>query len=183
MRAGRPARLSHTPLALSDETGGRVADATHAAAAHGVHAGMTLREAIARCPTLSVLEPRPALVARYEEALVTALSAVSPLVEESEPRTVYADLRGTAGLYPAIDDVGWAAFAGVPLALHPRLGIAGHRLTARIAAARAKLVSRTLCEASSAARNARRNDPARPWRRVGSTTNTTASHSATLGRA
>lgn len=36
------------------------------------------------CPTLSILEPRPALVAQYAEALVEAMGAVSPLVEEAE---------------------------------------------------------------------------------------------------
>ncbi|MPZ98670.1 MAG: DNA polymerase Y family protein [Dehalococcoidia bacterium] len=134
--AGRPG-LQGAPVALSDEARGRVADANREAAAHGVRAGMTLRDAVGLCPTLHVLEPRPAHVARYADALVEVMAAVSPLVEAAEHGIVFADLRGTEGLYPAIQDVQRAVFAGVPAALAPRLGIAGHRLTALVAATRA----------------------------------------------
>jgi DNA polymerase-4/protein ImuB len=99
---------------------------------------MGLRDAVARCPTLSILEPRPALVTRYAEQLVEAMSAVSPLVEEAEQGIVFADMRGTEGLFPRIEDVRQAVFAGVTPQFQPGLGIAGHRLTAYIAALRAE---------------------------------------------
>ncbi len=99
---------------------------------------MTLRDAVMLCPTLSIIEPRPALVARYAEELVEAMSAVSPLVEEAEQGVVFADMRGTEGLFPRIEDVRLAVFAGVPPRFQPQLGIAGHRLTGYVAALRAE---------------------------------------------
>ena len=126
------------PVALSDEARARVVDLTREARMRGVRVGMTLRDAVALCPTLSILEPRPALVARYADDLVEAMGAVSPLVEEAAPGIVFADLRGTEGLYPRIQDVRRAVFDGVPPRLSPQLGIAGHRLTALVAALRAE---------------------------------------------
>jgi hypothetical protein len=65
------------------------------------------------------------------------MSAVSPLVEEAEQGVVFADLCGTEGLYPRIEDIRQAVFAGIPPRLSPQLGIAGHRFTAFLAALRA----------------------------------------------
>ena len=137
----RPGLLG-TPVALSDEAHARVVDATREARMRGVHAGMTLREAVARCPTLAVVEPRPALVARYADDLVGAMEAVSPLIEEAPIEeggqgVVFADLRGTQGLYPRLGDLKRAVFTGVPPGLHPRLGVADARFTALAAALRA----------------------------------------------
>lgn len=128
--------LVGTPVALSDEARARVVDLTREALLQGVRAGMTLRDAVALCPGLSILEPRPALVARYADDLVEAMSTVSPLIEEAEPGIVFADMRGTESLYPRVEDVRGAVFAGVPPRLSPQLGIAGHRFTALVAALR-----------------------------------------------
>ncbi len=133
--AGRPA-LAGSPVALSDEARARVVEVTPEARQHGVRAGMTLLDAVGLCPMLTVLGPRPALVAGIAEALVEAMGAVSPLVEEAEPGTVFADLRGTEGLYPGLEQLRDAVFAGVPDGLRPQLGVAGHRFTAWVAASR-----------------------------------------------
>jgi DNA polymerase-4/protein ImuB len=77
-------------------------------------------------------------VARYAEELVETMSAVSPLIEEVEQGVVFADMRGMGELFPHIEDIRRAVFAGVPAWFQPRLGIAGHRLTAYIAALRAE---------------------------------------------
>ena len=130
-------RLAGTPAALTDEAHGRVADLTREAAVHGVRRGMTLRDAVGLCPQLTVLEPRPALVMHYADALVDALAAVSPLVEEVEQGLVFADLRGTEGLYPRLGDLKRAVFAAVPERLWPQLGVADARFTAHMAALRA----------------------------------------------
>jgi len=141
--AERPG-LVGTPVALSDEARTRIVDLTREARAHGVRVGMTLRDAVALCPPLSILEPRTALVARYADDLVEAMGAVSPLVEQAEQGIVFADLRGTEGMYPRIQDVRQAVFAGVPPRLRPQLGVAGHRFTAFVAALRAD-PSEALC--------------------------------------
>jgi DNA polymerase-4/protein ImuB len=132
--AGRP-RLAGSPVALADETGLRVADATPEAARRGVRRGLTLREATALCPRLAVLEPRPARVARAAEGLVEAMATVSPLVEEVEPGVVLADLIGLDALYPRPGQIERAILEATPAALPARLGVAEERFTA-IAAAR-----------------------------------------------
>lgn len=135
--AERPG-LAGTPVALSDEARVRLVAVTREARRNGVQPGMTLRDGVALCPMLTVVEPRPALVTRTAEALVEAMCAVSPLVEEAEPGVVLADLRGTEGLYPRLADLRDVVFAGIPEGLRPQLGIAGHRFTAWVAAFRAE---------------------------------------------
>ena len=135
--AERPA-LAEQPVALADEDGVRVLHVTSQAATYGVRPGMTLREAVAYCPTLTVLEQRPARVARAADALVEALLGVSPLVEAAAPGEVYADLRGTEGLYPEPGMLEQAVLAAVPDVLGARLGVAEQRFTAYAAARRAK---------------------------------------------
>ena len=98
---------------------------------------MALRDAVGHCRTLTVLEPRPALVTHYADALVETLAAVSPLVEEAEQGLVFADLRGIEGLYPRLGDLKRAVFAGVPERLPAQLGVSEARFTAQVAALRA----------------------------------------------
>ncbi len=126
--------LAEAPVALSDEARARVTEVTPEARQRGVTEGMQLRDAVALCPTLSIVEPRPALVARLAEDLARAMGIVSPLIEEVEPGTVFADLRGTEALYPRFEDVHQAILTGIPGRLRPRLGIANHRFTAHTAA-------------------------------------------------
>lgn len=126
--------LRGAPVVLTDEAQARVADVTAEAATYGVHVGMPLRDAEALCPTVSVLVPRAALVARAADALVDALGAVSPLVEPVEPGVVLADLRGTEGLYPTAERLHQAVLAALAAPLPPQLGMAGQRFTAIVAA-------------------------------------------------
>lgn len=134
--ADRPA-LRGAAVALASESGARVEAVTAVARRAGVRAGMTLREAISLCPTLDVVEPRPAFAARIAEALVEAAGAVSPAVEEEVSGTVFADLRGTEALYPRVEDVWRAVLARLSPSVQPQFGIAGHRFTAHVAALRA----------------------------------------------
>ena len=132
--AQHPFQWRGQPVALADASGLRVAAATDEAVTRGVWAGQTLREAVAYCPTLAVIEPRPARTLRAAERLVAALEAVSPLVEEAAPGVVYAGLRGLEGLYPQPAELERAILDAAPQELGPRLGIAGERFTAYAAA-------------------------------------------------
>lgn len=134
--AERPA-LADMPLAVADASGLRVEAVTHAGEAYGVRAGMTLREATALCPTLAVREGRPAYVARVAAQLVEALGGVSPLVEEAEPGLVFADLRGSEGMFPQPGMLERTVLDALPAPLGARLGIAGTRFTSHAAARRA----------------------------------------------
>ena len=131
--AARP-QLRGRPVAVSDDSGRRVAEASEAAAARGVRPEQRLSEALACCPTLAVLEARPARVRRAALQLVEAAASVSPLVEEAAPGEVYADLRGLEGLYPDEDALARALLEATPRGLGARLGVADGRFTARAAA-------------------------------------------------
>ena len=130
--------LFGSPVTLSDEAHTRVADLTPEARLRGVRVGMTLLDAVELCPQLIVLEPRPALIAHYADALIDAMATASPLVEEAEQGLVFADLRGTEGLYPRFGDFRTAVFAALPDRLEPQLGVAEARFTAHMAALRAE---------------------------------------------
>ena len=121
-------------VALADEAGLRVFEATPQAMQRGVRAGMTLREAVALCPALAVLEQRPARIVQAAEQLIEAVGQVSPLVEEVEPGVVLADLVGLEGLYPDTEQLAEALLEWAPKKLRPRLGIAEERFTAIAAA-------------------------------------------------
>ncbi len=131
--AERPA-LAAQSVAVTDESRVRVIECSRRAASLGVRPGMQLRKATALCPGLVVLEQRPALVARIAAHLVEAMASISPLVEEAEPGVVYADLHGLEALYPRPGLVEQAIFDMVSPGLPARLGIAGTKFTARIAA-------------------------------------------------
>ena len=135
--AARP-QLRGQPVAVTDEAGRRVAEASPAATGRGVRPGQRLAEAVGWCPALVVLEPRPARVRRAAARLVEAAATVSPLVEEAAPGEVYADLRGLDGLYPRADAIPQALLDAAPPALGARLGLAGSRFTARAAASAAE---------------------------------------------
>ena len=126
--------LAAEPVALVDESRARVVERTRAAAKYGVRPGMQLREAVALCTRLIVLEQRPARTLDAAEKLVEAMAAVSPLVEDAAPGLVYADLRGLEGLYPERGVVEEAILQGVDPLLGARLGVAETKFTARAAA-------------------------------------------------
>ena len=71
--AARP-QLHGRPVAVSDDSGRRVAEATEAAAARGVRPGQRLSEALACCPVLAVLEARPARV-RHAASMIQVPSS------------------------------------------------------------------------------------------------------------
>ena len=70
--AGDRGELLKSPAALAPEPGGvqQVGEVSLAAEAFGVHPGMRLGEALARCPRLSLVPPDPASVADSWERLL-----------------------------------------------------------------------------------------------------------------
>jgi len=127
-------QLVGRPVALADEAGLRVFEATPEAMRRGVRPGMTLREAVALNPALSVLEQRPARIVLAAERLIEAAQQISPIVEQVEPGVVLADLVGLEGLYPEPARLAEALLTAAPAELRPRLGIAEERFTAIAAA-------------------------------------------------
>ena len=67
-----------------------------AAEAFGVHPGMRLGEALARCPRLTLVPPDPAGVADAWERLLVRLESIGAAVEPERPGLVCFDAQGTA---------------------------------------------------------------------------------------
>jgi protein ImuB len=149
--AGDRAELLRVPAALAPEVGvggagpkGVVGEVSLAAEAFGVHPGMRLGEALARCPRLTLVPPDPAGVADAWERLLVRLESIGAAVEPERPGLVCFDARGLLKLYGAgvvgdrerIERVLGAArrALGVPA----RYGVAPSRFAAVAAATRAR---------------------------------------------
>ena len=103
--AGDRAELLQTPAALAPEPGGAqgparpkgvVGEVSLAAEAFGVHPGMRLGEALARCPRLTLVPPDPAGVADFWERLLVRLESIGAAVEPERPGLVCFDARRAA---------------------------------------------------------------------------------------
>jgi protein ImuB len=150
--AGDRAELLRAPVALAPEPGavGEIGEVSLAAEAFGVHPGMRLGEALARCPALRLLPPDPAGVADAWERLLVRLESIGAAVEPERPGLVCFDARGLLRLHGArhggasiqrdverIDGVLAAArrAVGAPA----RFGVAPSRFAAVAAATRARV--------------------------------------------
>jgi nucleotidyltransferase/DNA polymerase involved in DNA repair len=91
--AGGREVLAQGPAALAPEPGReqRVGEVSPAAEAFGVHAGMRLGEALARCPSLALIPPDPMGVADAWEKVVARLESVGAAVESEAPGLAFFD--------------------------------------------------------------------------------------------
>jgi protein ImuB len=85
--------LARGPAALAPEPGReqRVGEVSPSAEAFGVHAGMRLGEALARCPSLALIPPDPMGVADAWEKVVARLESVGAAVESEAPGLAFFD--------------------------------------------------------------------------------------------
>ena len=106
------------------------------AAAEGVLAGMSIRQAKRRCPALIVLPPDPSLLSRANRALQKVVAAYSPLIEPPTNGRLFLDLTGSQRLLGPGRDVAMRLEKELEnrLRLTGTLGVAGNKLIARIAA-------------------------------------------------
>jgi protein ImuB len=137
--AGDRSELLRVPAAIAPEPGGvaQIGEASPSAEAFGVHVGMRLGEALARCPRLMLIPGDPAGVAdRWEEVLV-ALESIGASVEPEHPGLCYFDAQGLMRLYGGrLAGVLFAARQAV--AAPTRFGVAATRFAALAAAHRAR---------------------------------------------
>ncbi len=133
------AGLMQTPAALAPEPGGtqQIGEASLAAEAFGVHPGMRLGEALARCPRLMLVPPDPAGVADFWERLLVRLESIGAAVEPERPGLVCFDAAGLLRLHGGIDGV--LAAARRALRTPARFGVASSRFAAVAAATRARV--------------------------------------------
>jgi protein ImuB len=135
---GDRAGLLQNPVALAPEPGGaqQVGEVSLAAEAFGVHPGIRLGEALARCPQLTLIPPDPAGVADLWERLLVRLESIGAAVEPERPGLVCFDARGLLRLHGGTDGVLGAARTA--LRMPARFGIAPSRFAAVAAATRAR---------------------------------------------
>jgi protein ImuB len=135
---GDRSELLQSPVALAPEPGGtqQVGEVSLAAEAFGVHPGMRLGEALARCPQLTLVPPDPAGVADLWERLLVRLESIGAAVEPERPGLVCFDARGLLRLYGGTEGVLRAARTA--LRTPARFGVAPSRFAAVAAATRAR---------------------------------------------
>lgn len=126
------------PVALAPLPGGvqQIGEVSLAAEAFGLHPGMRLGEALARCPRLRLLPPDPAGVADQWERLLVRLESIGAAVEPERPGLVCFDARGLLRLHGGIE--GLLAAAHRALRTPARYGAASSRFAAVAAATRAR---------------------------------------------
>jgi protein ImuB len=156
--AGDRAELLQVPAALAPEPGGaqQVGEVSLAAEAFGVHPGMRLGEALARCSRLALIPPDPAGVADFWERLLTRLESMGAAVEPERPGIVCFDAQGLLRLHGGIEGV--LAAARRALRVPARFGVAPSRFAAVAAATKAR-VRRPEIVAGAAARLTPRGSP------------------------
>jgi nucleotidyltransferase/DNA polymerase involved in DNA repair len=93
------------PMALAPEPGGPqvVGEASGPAEAFGVHAGMRLGEALARCPELALVPPDPERAeAAWEDALLR-VEGIGAAIEPGRPGEAFFEAGGLRGLYGTVE--------------------------------------------------------------------------------
>src|SRR4051794_12657172 len=116
--AGGREELARGPVALAPEPGREplIGEASAAAEAQGVKAGLRLGEALARCPTLRLVAPDPAGVADEWDRILAALEGIGAEVEPGRPGLAWFDARGLKNLYGGSGGGGDAAARRAPWA-------------------------------------------------------------------
>jgi protein ImuB len=99
--AGGAQALAGRALALVPVAGAelRVGEASGAAEAYGVAAGMPLGEALTRCPELELIPANPLAVAEAWEGVVCALEGIGAAVEPAREGLAYFDADGLRGMH------------------------------------------------------------------------------------
>jgi protein ImuB len=99
--AGGREILARGPAALAPEPGReqKVGEVSAAAEAFGVHAGMRLGEALARCPSLALIPPDPMGVADAWEKVLARLESVGAAVESDAAGVAFFDAGALARLH------------------------------------------------------------------------------------
>lgn len=131
----RPA-LALKPAALAPGPGSEplLGPVTAAAEAAGVRPGMRMGEALATCPSLSLVERDPAGAEQAWEEILRRLEDAGFAVEPAELGCVYFQTRGVERLYGGLEPALRRALAAVGSAWDPRAGAAERRFAALAAA-------------------------------------------------
>ena len=131
--------LLKTPAALAPEPDREqvVGEVSGAAEAHGIHPGMRLGEALARCPGLRLVPPDPERAASIWETVLAALEGIGAAVEPAAPGEAYFDAAALRRMYGGHVE-GVLARVRRAVRMPARLGVGPGRFSAFAAALRAR---------------------------------------------
>jgi len=101
--AGGARALVGRALAIAPPSGSeqRLGEVSGAAEAHGVHRGMALGEALARCPDLALVPADPVGVEESWESMLRSLEAIGAAVEPARPGLAYLETGPLRSLHGA----------------------------------------------------------------------------------
>lgn len=144
-----------TPLALAPEPGGeaKIGEVSGPAEAYGVRPRMSLGEALARCPELTLIPPDPGRADAAWERVLRRLEGIGATVEPGRAGEAFFDAAGLRGLWGGHLE-GVIAKARRAVGAPSRIGVGSTRFAAFAAArsARARRARRTRIVPDGAAR-------------------------------
>ncbi len=140
------------PVALAPEPGGPqiVGEASGAAEAYGIRAGMRLAEALSRCPSLALVPGDPVRAEAAWEQSLRRLEALGAAVEPARPGEAFFALEALRGLHGSPEAV--LKRARRELGPPARFGAAPNRIAAHAAAMRMRARRPALVLAEAPAR-------------------------------
>jgi protein ImuB len=149
--AGDREGLLREPAALAPEPGREqfIGEVSPAAETFGIHPGMRMGEALARCPRLVLVPPDPVGVADAWEGVLVRLEAIGAAVEAPDPGQACFDARGLRRLHGGHLD-GVLTATRRALARPARLGAGPTRFAALAAASAARARRPRVVDAAAA---------------------------------
>lgn len=128
--------LRDKPVALGPSLAGPnvIGPCTAAAHVRGIRPGMTVGEALATCPELTLAGPDPAAAAELWEQLLRRLENVGLTIEPLELGYVLFEAAGIESLAGGLRAALERALTAVGREWQPRIGVAERRLAAVVAA-------------------------------------------------
>lgn len=150
LRVAMGGALTDQPAALAPEAGGvpTVGEVNAAAATFGLRPGMRTGEAIARCPSISLVTADPGAVADEAEAMLERLERIGAAVEPLEPGRALFRADGLVRMHGGLGSL--LRMANDCLPPGGRVGAGPGRFIAQAAAMRARPAAPRLVDGDAA---------------------------------
>ncbi|MCL0029061.1 hypothetical protein M1N23_02820 [Dehalococcoidia bacterium] len=117
----------------------------------GIVSGMPLKEALAHCKTALLLKADTPYYKATFDRVITVLCQRSPLVEKGDLGCIYIGLEGLERMYDSETRLITSLIHAVPNHMNPRVGVAGGKFMAYVAALSSKSGQATRVSDGSAA--------------------------------
>ncbi len=126
--------LRGRPVVITERYGSREMVLDSSPEARGVAAGMSLQEAVSRCKDAALLQADGPYYYEGFDALVRSLEQRSPLVEKAGLGCAYVGLDGLEAMYGGEARLIASLLQAIPHDFNPRIGVAGGKFPAYVAA-------------------------------------------------